>query len=566
VKYSSASVSESNQEKSLKVSYSNLSLEEKVAQLFMLGYEGRDPGLGKNSFLEKFLKLGLGGIIFFRDNFEPKPGEARQKDGSDCLSAKDLKALLRQLKESIPQHCLPPLMGIDQEGGQVERLPHTIFPTAVTPQALALTQHPEFMVKSVIGEMALRLSDLGFNLNFAPTLDVNLNPLNPIIGVRSFGSDPKQVGDLGLVATAAYQNVGIVPVGKHFPGHGNGTVDSHEDLPTLEFSEAELDPFQRAIDAGIPAMLIAHGFYPALQKTVDEYELPSSASPAVIQKLLRKRCGFKGVLMSDDMCMGAITKHRTPEQAAIETLKAGVDVLLYRTSNQSEWAIYEAVLDAFRSGEIPMGRLEESLERIASLKNHYLTSSENQLLNTEKADIDWDKRTCEALADTWAKATFTEQKNLSEESESLQLSKNSSIVLIHPNRSILGNYAWDVATSPELDQLFRGSCYTQIHNLSYPHNAAETALNQIESLAVNSVDTIVFVAFNAVRFAQQKTLAEAIRNRYPQAKLLLISIGSPNDEQAISNPNAHWTLCSYRPASMRAIVTKLRELQEKFIK
>src|SRR6478609_6826185 len=353
------------EEKSVVKSYSTLSLEEKVAQLFMLGYEGRYSDLEKNSYLEKFLKLGLGGIIFFRDNFEPKPGEARKPDGTDCLSSADVKALLQQLKESIPQHLPAPLMGIDQEGGQVERLPHTIFPTAVTPQALALSEHPDFMVKNVIGEMALRLRGLGFNLNFAPTLDVNVNPLNPIIGVRSFGSDPKQVGDLGLLAMHAYQNAGIIPVGKHFPGHGNGTVDSHEDLPTLEFSESELEPFQRAIDAGLPAMLIAHGFYPALQKTQDEFELPSSASPTIIQGLLRERCGFKGVLMTDDMCMGAITKNRSPEQAAIAAVKAGVDVLLYRSSGESEWRIYEAVLAAFRSGAIPMVQLDESLKRIA---------------------------------------------------------------------------------------------------------------------------------------------------------------------------------------------------------
>jgi len=546
------------EEKSLAKAYSALSLEEKVAQLFMLGYEGRYSDLEKNSSLEKFLKLGLGGIIFFRDNFEPKPGETRKSDGSDCLCADDIKALLQQLKKSIPQHLPAPLMGIDQEGGQVERLPHTVFPTAVTPQALALTEHPEFMVKSVIGEMALRLSDLGFNLNFAPTLDVNLNPLNPIIGVRSFGSDPKQVGNLGLVAMQAYQNAGVIPVGKHFPGHGNGTVDSHEELPTLEFSEAELEPFQRAIDAGIPAMLIAHGFYPALQKTQDEFELPSSASPTIIQGLLRKRCGFKGVLMSDDMCMGAITKHRSPEQAAIAAVKAGVDILLYRTSGESEWRIYEAVLEAFRSGEILMSQLDESLERIAVLKNQLQSSNEGKK-PLDSSPLDYSKEGCQHLADSWAKAALTElQPTRDEEVQSFQLSKQASIVLLHPDRMILGNYAWDVATSPNLDQLFKKAGYTQLQSLFYSHNAAKNAVSEVETLASGAVEAIVFVAFNAVRFTEQKDLAEAVCKRYPQAKLLLISIGSPNDEQVIQNSNAHWALCSYRPASMRALVEKVK--------
>ena len=550
------------EEKSLSKAYLALSLEEKVAQLFMMGYEGRYSDLGKNSFLEKFLKLGLGGIIFFRDNFEPKPGEARKPDGSDCLSAADVKALLQQLKESIPQHLPAPLMGIDQEGGQVERLPHTIFPTAVTPQALALTEHPEFMVKSVIGEMALRLSDLGFNLNFAPTLDVNLHPLNPIIGVRSFGSDPKQVGDLGLIAMQAYQNADIIPVGKHFPGHGNGTVDSHEELPTLEFSEAELEPFQRAIEAGIPAMLIAHGFYPALQKTQDEFELPSSASPTIIQGLLRKRCGFKGVLMSDDMCMGAITKHRSPEQAAIASVKAGVDILLYRTSGESEWRIYEAVLEAFRSGEIPMSQLDDSLERIAILKNQFLQSSNEGKNLLADVALDYSKETCQHLADTWAKAALTElSSTTTEEGQSFQLSKQASIVLLHPDRMILGNYAWDVATSLNLDQVFREAGYTQLQSLSYSHNAAKNAISEVDTLASGLVDAIVFVAFNAVRFTEQQDLAEAVCQRYPQAELLLVSIGSPNDEQMITNSSAHWALCSYRPASMLALVEKLRHFE-----
>jgi beta-N-acetylhexosaminidase len=550
------------EEKSLAKAYSALSFEEKVAQLFMLGYEGRYSDLGKSSSLDKFLKLGLGGIIFFRDNFEPKPEEARKADGSDCLSAADVKALLQQLKGSIPQHLPAPLMGIDQEGGQVERLPHTVFPTAVTPQALALTQHPEFMIKSVIGEMALRLSDLGFNLNFAPTLDVNLNPLNPIIGVRSFGSDPTQVGDLGLVAMQAYQNAGVIPVGKHFPGHGNGTVDSHEELPTLEFSEAELEPFQRAIDAGIPAMLIAHGFYPALQNTQDEFELPSSASPTIIQGLLRKRCGFKGVLMSDDMCMGAITKHRSPEQAAIAAVKAGVDILLYRTSGESEWRIYEAILEAFRSGEIPMSQLDESLERIAALKNQFLQSS-NQV-DEDKKSLDYSQESCRHLADSWAKAALAELSSTAiEEGQSFQLSKQASIVLLHPDRMILGNYAWDVATSPNLDQMFKEAGYTELQSLSYSHTAAKNAVSEVEDLTSGSVEAIIFVAFNAVRFTEQKDLTEAVCARYPQAKLLLISIGSPNDEQVIKNSSFHWALCSYRPASMRALVEKLIKVEAK---
>jgi beta-N-acetylhexosaminidase len=579
--------------------YAALSLEEQVAQLFMLGYEGLDPDLNSNpepttasspergneSITARFLARGLGGLIFFRDNFEPKLGEAHRADGSDCLDAKSIRELLASIRFTIPPHLPPPLLGIDQEGGQVERLPHTIFPTAVTPQAIALSTQPEFLLRSMVGEMAARLATLGFNLNFAPTLDVNLNPLNPIIGVRAFGDNPKTVGDLGLLAIETYKEAGVLPVGKHFPGHGNGTVDSHHDLPTLEFSETELAPFCQAIEAGLPVMLIAHGFYPALQTTEEERALPSSASPAIIQGLLRQRCGFQGVLISDDMCMGAITQHRSAPEAAIASLKAGVDILLYRRSGLSEWEVYESVLDAFRSGQLPMARLHESLQRIAILKAS-LAEKPQPIFEP----LDWEPVTCQRIADSWAHAALTtffpeeeealqnenastltllyEDQKSSRVSKSLEtLTMDTHLLLVHPDRRHLGNYAWDVATSKNLEILFQEASLSIVKSLSYRHDDVNKMLATLKDAEdafekTSTIQLIVFVAFNAGRFTGQAALAKELRQRYPKADFLLVSIGSPDDGRVIKHPTAHWALCSYRPASMRALVAKLVSLAQ----
>ena len=179
-----------------------LSLEQKIAQLFMLGYEGKTP----SAILDKFLEAGLGGIIFFRDNFQ------------HFSKSQDVQQLLQTFQDKRLDSSPELFLSLDQEGGQVERLPHTIFPSLITPLAIAMSNNSLDLAKQTYTTMAAHLAALGFNFNYAPTLDVNLEAKNPIIGVRAFGDDPKQVWQLGKIAEDCLWEAGVIPVGKHFPG------------------------------------------------------------------------------------------------------------------------------------------------------------------------------------------------------------------------------------------------------------------------------------------------------------------------------------------------------------
>jgi beta-N-acetylhexosaminidase len=516
--------------------YQSWSLEEQVAQLFMLGYSGEKP----NAITQRFLENGLGGLIFFRDNF----------DSLQPLNAPAVHKLLAGLSAAVPAHLPRPLLGIDQEGGQVERLPHTVFPTALTPLAVALSPQPEALARDMYGMMAGQLRQLGFTLDFFPTLDVNLNPNNPIIGVRSFGNDPETVWRLGKIALQSFEKAGVITVGKHFPGHGNGTVDSHLDLPTLLFTEEELKPFQQAIDAGLPAMLVAHGYYPALQTTSEERVLPSSASPAVIQGLLRERCGFEGVLITDDMCMGAITRHRSPVEAALASLRAGVDILLYKQSTEDEWAVYQAALAAFRSGELPMPQLHQSLERIARLKAR-IAAQNPPPFNPDA----FTPETCRTISDALA---LRGVGHLSGDPECLPIHPDAALLLVHPHRRNMGNYAFDVPTSDELDAVIRQAGFSRISSLCYPAHGPFSASDLVQSVDLEP-QALCMISFNAWRQAEQATLYAKLRDTFPKAPTILVSAGMPDNPDILPNPDLHLSLCSYRPAAMRALAQVLRQ-------
>lgn len=513
--------------------WTRFSLEEQVAQLLMVGYAGEHP----NPITERFLSLGVGGLIFFRDNLEPLP------------NAQAVREKLLSLAQRVPDHLPKPFMGIDQEGGQVERLPHTLFPTGLTPHAIALSKNPLDLARQQYRQMARHLRQLGFTLDFFPTLDVNLNPENPIIGVRSFGDNPTTVWTLSQIALQEFEQAGLIAVGKHFPGHGNGTVDSHLDLPTLHFTETELWPFRQAIEAGLPAMLVAHGYYPALQNTPEERSLPSSASSAVIQDLLRTRCGFNGVVITDDLCMGAITKHRSPVEAALTSIHAGVDLLLYKKSTQDEWDVFETLVNAFKTGQLPMSRLHESLTRIEELKNR-LARHGTPYFET----ADFLPEACSAQALRFAQAGLN---MLDGNAALLPLNPQQPLLLVHPDRREMGNYAFDVPTSAELPGILKQAGFSALHEIHYPLKQYVS----VESLLASSVGftpkTICMVSFNPLLNPLQVELYNHLRERFPTADVILVSSGTPYDRKVLSSPSLHLSLCSYRPASMQALADAL---------
>jgi len=296
--------------------------------------------------------LGLGGVCLFLHNCAGGPDQVR--------------ALTSQVQSVAREAGLPPLLiAVDQEGGVVTRLRHpfAVFPSQM---AQAATGDPENAYR-VAKAMAVEMRAVGINWDFAPVLDVNCNAANPVIGVRSFGADAETVSRFGLAALRGYADGGVLACGKHFPGHGDTHVDSHLDLPTVDFDRARLDavelaPFRAAIAAGIPSLMTAHIRFPALD------DLPATLSPTVLQGLLRGELGFSGLVITDALNMLAIANAYGPAESAVRAIIAGADQCIALFDPADLRAAHAAIITAVQSGRLPGARFREALGHVRALK------------------------------------------------------------------------------------------------------------------------------------------------------------------------------------------------------
>ena len=322
---------------------------EQLGQLFMVGIP--QPELDPHT-RRILLDLRPGGIILFSRNY---------------TDPEALAALCRELHGLDRTN--PPLVAIDHEGGRVQRLgaPFTHFPPARRLTRTGVAQ-PSELAYRVGRAMGQELRAVGIDLDFAPVLDVLTNPDNSVIGDRAFSDQPQQVATLGSALARGLRGVGVIPCGKHFPGHGATRLDSHQDLPTDERSAGRLEqtdlvPFRRACGERIEMLMTAHVVYPALDP-----DRPASLSAPIITELLRRRLGFDGVVVSDDLEMGAIVRHGSVEQAAVQALAAGTDLLLVCHSPQRAIQARDACLQALTAGRLSARRLAEARRRVAVLK------------------------------------------------------------------------------------------------------------------------------------------------------------------------------------------------------
>jgi beta-N-acetylhexosaminidase len=325
-------------------SASRFTLHEAIGRLLFVGVPGPVLDDATRRTLEQ---LHAGGVVLFRRNI-----------GTPA----DVAALTAAL------HALPsdPVIAIDHEGGRVMRLrePFTPFPAAAR---IGATRDPT-IAHEVGRAMAAELAAVGIDLNFAPVLDVHSNPANPVIGDRAFGSDPGLVRDMGIALMRGLLDRGVIPCGKHFPGHGATDKDSHLELPVVrrsrrELEQTELVPFRAAIAAGIPMLMSAHVLYPAL-----DADHPATLSATILSGLLRDELGFDGVIASDDLHMRAITDHGGLGDAAVATLAAGADVLLVCQDLPKAVLVADAIEHAVHSGTMRADRVEAAAERVSRLR------------------------------------------------------------------------------------------------------------------------------------------------------------------------------------------------------
>jgi beta-N-acetylhexosaminidase len=544
-------------------------LEEQVAQRMLIGlpegpylghmYTTANNAVGEEKTAETetlryFIQRGVGGLIWFRPQFQDLEVLPDSVEAS-TLARERVHGIQAMFSQKTPF----PWMAIDQEGGRVERLGHTLFPSLPSPYAVA-QKEPSF-AEEVYTFLAKQLLAMGFNLNFFPTLDVNLQPLNPIIGVRSFGNTPQQVWKYGQIALETHWHQGIMPVIKHFPGHGNGTVDSHEQLPTLHFTEVELQPFKQAIawsqaSMGAPMVMVSHGFYPALQTTPDERSLPASLSPTIIQTLLRQRLGFQGVVITDDLYMGAVLGNFTPEETAFKAIAAGVDVLLYRQATALEKNVLHSVTEAIASGSLSRDAHEASLRRILASKWQQQERLKSLDLS-EKADPGSTASTSLTFAEkalTVLRApVMPELKRLSK--------KDLSLWVMVPDRNTIPAYQQDGLTSSGMQsillekglQLFQYEEYNPVEPFRF---LPENSLPESDQ---GTPTHLLFITQNPFTQENSARWLEEFTHAYPESQVVLAAIGLPENSYSGSHAStlSHWEvgLFSYRPAMMQALVT-----------
>ena len=267
-------------------------------------------------------------------------------------------------------------IGVDQEGGRVRRLKEP-FATFRPAFELASSQKPEEEVRRFARVTAEELRLVGFNLDFAPVLDVlgpQINPDDSVIGDRWNGTDPDIVADLGEIVIQTMRSTGIIPCCKHFPGHGGTSVDSHTELPVdvrpwKLIEKSDLVPFSRAVDIKVEMIMTAHVLYRNLDP-----DYPATLSKSAIHDLLRMRMGYDGVVITDDLDMAAVARGHSPEECALRALKAGADILLFCNHPEEALAARSKIFKAVKNGDLAETRIQESLDRIQRLKAAYTDS------------------------------------------------------------------------------------------------------------------------------------------------------------------------------------------------
>ncbi len=346
-------VKNDNPETKVKELVENMTLEEKIGQMFIVAPEVFSSiTVTKIDELdtEKMKKYNIGGVIMFGQNIvEP-------------TQITSLNTALKGVNEKYPM-----FIAVDEEGGQVARIANNSnftvkkFANMSETGKQASNYTPE-QIGLVIGDY---LKTYGFNLNFAPVCDVLLNNENTVVKSRSFSSDPNVVASMAVDVMKGLRSNDILAAAKHFPGHGNTALDTHDGFATSDatleaMKSNELIPFAKMIDENVDFMMISHVIYPNVSKN----EVPATMNKDIID-ILKNDMGYKGVVITDGMNMGAIANNYTSADSTVEAVKAGVDVVLMP---QDFYKSYEALLNAVKNGEISEAQINESVEKILKLK------------------------------------------------------------------------------------------------------------------------------------------------------------------------------------------------------
>jgi len=497
-------------------------LQRKIGQLFVIGYQGLEPSADVLRFVEEW---GIGGLIVFARNLE------------------DPLALGPVLKHFETASGVRMFTSIDQEGGLVMRiLRHgSLFPGAM---ALSATGDPD-LARRIGAAMGAEMRSIGLTWNLAPVLDIN-HAGNPGIGARSFGDTPETVIRYAIPFANGLREGGVLACAKHFPGKGHAKVDSHLTLPVIPYDRErllsfELAPFKAAIDAGIDAVMTAHVFFPAFEPSPN---LPATLSENVLTGLLRRELGFEGLLITDDLEMGAITEKYGVAEASRLAFLAGADLLLICHDLERQKTAAEAILREVESSPAAARRLDESLERIARARSKLSATNPSSPLTALA-------RSHEALVrEAHDKAILSSRAQAGD----LPLSPDTNLVVACPHIASLVQVEedhLDAGPAHQIQKAFKNARCVMYHPkdaadaIAAPVRAALESAEQPAKLLILSYNAHLFPgqkeAFRSLAAATPGTLLAALRNPYdldsiPEATTGLATFGfrSPDIESLIS--------------------------------
>jgi beta-N-acetylhexosaminidase len=445
---------------------------------------------------DAFRRIRPAGVLFFADNL---------------TSRKQIRALTDELQAEAKALDMPPLLiAADQEGGIVSRLPVDMV---TAPGGMAIGHLPPEDIEEMSRITARQLHEVGINVNFAPTVDVNNNPRNPVIRTRAFGETPDVVSRAAVAFINGHIQEEVVPTVKHFPGHGDTSVDSHHGLPVIDqpierLREVELAPFQASIDAGVPAVMSAHIVFPAL----DEH--PATLSHRILTGLLREEMGFRGLIFTDSMSMDAISKRYGHAASTVQAKAAGVDVL---ESNETPALIVErhqALVDAMEEGTLPVEIFEETEERLARVRDQFHIGELPEFgeSNTRLRDIARDVAARSIIA---VNGTF----------EAVDGGKKTAVIDFNRLRH------FEFGDPFNLPGIVQEGLTARIPNatvITMSHDPQDAEIEEAQ-IAVTGADTLVLLTRDAVDHTYQAEIGKDLIARTDASRVIHVAMRGPYD-------------------------------------
>jgi len=513
-----------------------LSLRQKVGQTMMFGFHGMEPS-------EEITRLirdhHVGGVILFARNIGTPQDVLR------------LTVALQKIAYDAG-HAHPLLISIDQENGVVRRLGAgtTLLPGNM---AISATSNGDY-VDEVMKATGRELKALGINFNLAPVLDVNNNPANPVINVRSYGEDPEWVADCGVRAIHALQETGLATCGKHFPGHGDTSKDSHLTLPMISHNRerlnaVELVPFLKAITAGVDSMMIAHVCFPEIEP---DPSIPATMSRRVITELLREELGFQGVITTDCMEMHAISKTIGSVEGTYQAFKAGVDLSFISHTHEWQEGAVERMVAGLESGDLPQERLDDAVERILKLKQKYLNWAEVTPFFTQEDPV-VDARVGGTEHEQLARTVFEQAVTLTKNETNLlplQLTAEQRVGVVYMKNTLL---------SPVEDVRYLENPLAAAVEAMHPNTRCIEVSNpptaeDIERVVSESRDCDVMIVgtMNAQLYPAQVSLVQQLHEL--SVPLVVVSLRTPYDLAAFPWISTHIATYEYTPTASEVAV------------